>query len=226
MMKTAFHSLTLALALGGLVLTPILISNSAEASPNFEQRSMRGDGYKSGGYTKVGSHRGGYKKHKRGGWGKKHRRSWKRHHGGGYWRGHWGGHWGGGGHYGWRPGVSFGWHGHGSGTGAVIAGAAIGGALLYSAIDHASRPRERVIVREVPVPAPMPQQQARYPTQAAPQAGNAQPNGYDPSQCLQEREYTTTIMIGGVEKDAYGQACLMPDGSWKMGNPKPVPDGM
>ncbi len=223
MIKTASLSLSLALALGGFALTPTFTSSVVEAAPSADQRSMRGGGYKGGGYTKVGSHRGGYKKHRGGGWGKKHRRSWKRHHGwgGGYWSGHWGGR----GRYGWRPGVSFGWHGHGSGTGAVIAGAAIGGALLYSAIDHASRPRERVIVREVPVPTPMPQQRAPYPTQPTPQSGNSQPNGYDASQCLQEREYTTTIMIGGVEKDAYGQACLMPDGSWKMGNPKPVPEG-
>lgn len=35
--------------------------------------------------------------------------------------------------------------------------------------------------------------------------------------CLQEREYQTTVIIGGVERGAYGTACLQPDGSWKQG---------
>lgn len=35
--------------------------------------------------------------------------------------------------------------------------------------------------------------------------------------CLQTREYQTTVIIGGVERDAYGTACLQPDGSWKQG---------
>lgn len=33
--------------------------------------------------------------------------------------------------------------------------------------------------------------------------------------CLQEREYQTTVIVGGREVDAYGTACLQPDGSWK-----------
>ena len=32
--------------------------------------------------------------------------------------------------------------------------------------------------------------------------------------CLQEREYQTTVIVGGREVDAYGTACLQPDGSW------------
>ena len=35
--------------------------------------------------------------------------------------------------------------------------------------------------------------------------------------CLQEREYTTTVRIGGRDQEAYGTACLQPDGSWKRG---------
>lgn len=42
--------------------------------------------------------------------------------------------------------------------------------------------------------------------------------------CLQEREYQTTITIGGQEHEAYGTACLMPDGSWRMGAPRLVPE--
>lgn len=37
--------------------------------------------------------------------------------------------------------------------------------------------------------------------------------------CLQEREYQTTVVVGGREVDAYGTACLQPDGSWKRSPP-------
>lgn len=37
------------------------------------------------------------------------------------------------------------------------------------------------------------------------------------SSCLQEREYTTTVRVGGRNVEAYGTACLQPDGSWKRG---------
>jgi hypothetical protein len=35
--------------------------------------------------------------------------------------------------------------------------------------------------------------------------------------CLQEREYTTTVRVGGRNVEAYGTACLQPDGSWRRG---------
>lgn len=42
--------------------------------------------------------------------------------------------------------------------------------------------------------------------------------GYDGNHtCLQEREYQTQVMIGGRQVDAYGTACLQPDGSWRRG---------
>lgn len=40
---------------------------------------------------------------------------------------------------------------------------------------------------------------------------------YSDSSCLQEREYTTTVRVGGKNVEAYGTACLQPDGSWKRG---------
>jgi hypothetical protein len=40
---------------------------------------------------------------------------------------------------------------------------------------------------------------------------------YRSSTCLQEREYQTTVIVGGREVDAYGTACLQPDGSWQRG---------
>lgn len=35
--------------------------------------------------------------------------------------------------------------------------------------------------------------------------------------CLQEREYQTKVIVGGRQVDAYGTACLQPDGSWLRG---------
>jgi len=35
--------------------------------------------------------------------------------------------------------------------------------------------------------------------------------------CLQEREYQMKVIVGGREVDAYGTACLQPDGSWSRG---------
>jgi surface antigen len=35
--------------------------------------------------------------------------------------------------------------------------------------------------------------------------------------CLQLREYQTTVIIGGRERPAYGMACLKADGSWMQG---------
>ena len=37
------------------------------------------------------------------------------------------------------------------------------------------------------------------------------------SSCLQEREYQMKVIVGGKEADAYGTACLQPDGSWYRG---------
>jgi hypothetical protein len=35
--------------------------------------------------------------------------------------------------------------------------------------------------------------------------------------CLQEREYQSTVVVGGKNVPAYGTACLQPDGSWRRG---------
>jgi surface antigen len=38
------------------------------------------------------------------------------------------------------------------------------------------------------------------------------------------REYQTQIVVGGEKVDAYGDTCLLADGSWRRGVPKLVPD--
>ena len=35
--------------------------------------------------------------------------------------------------------------------------------------------------------------------------------------CLQQREYQNKVIVGGRTVDAYGTACLQPDGSWRYG---------
>ncbi len=40
--------------------------------------------------------------------------------------------------------------------------------------------------------------------------------------CLQEREYQMKVIVGGRTVDAYGTACLQPDGSWSRGPAKLV----
>ncbi|HHJ17685.1 MAG TPA: hypothetical protein ENJ80_13415 [Gammaproteobacteria bacterium] len=56
-----------------------------------------------------------------------------------------------------------------------------------------------------PAPAPAPAPQYQY-----------QPGG-PASTCLQEREYQMKVTVGGRQVDAYGTACLQPDGSWSRG---------
>jgi len=43
------------------------------------------------------------------------------------------------------------------------------------------------------------------------------------SNCLSVREYQSEIVIGNKTVEAYGFACLKPDGSWERGAPVPVP---
>jgi hypothetical protein len=57
----------------------------------------------------------------------------------------------------------------------------------------------------------------RYPAPRAYDNTYAVPQTYSDSSCLQEREYTTVVQVGGRSVDAYGTACLQPDGSWKRG---------
>lgn len=52
---------------------------------------------------------------------------------------------------------------------------------------------------------------------AEPQSQQPTYQGFDFSQCQETREYQTTILIDGEEQQAYGTACLMPDGTWVAG---------
>ncbi len=45
-----------------------------------------------------------------------------------------------------------------------------------------------------------------------------------PPGCRMTREYQTRVVVGGTYVDAYGDACLQADGSWKRGPVKIVPN--
>lgn len=97
-------------------------------------------------------------------------------------------------------------------TGAAIVGAGIG--VLGLAILNQNRVNQRpapVIVQQPVVVQP--------PLNVIPQQSFGQPFAANQGvgQCLQVREYQTTIIVGGVQREAYGNACLQPDGSWRQG---------
>ncbi len=95
--------------------------------------------------------------------------------------------------------------------GEVALGVLTGGLLFYAltANNRTHYNNNRTIyVREKPVYIQPP----------------AQPrNQYASSSCLQVREYQTTITVGGQNVPAYGQSCLQPDGTWKLGPAIPEP---
>ncbi len=59
--------------------------------------------------------------------------------------------------------------------------------------------------KAAPIPAP-----AAPPVVAAPP-----PPAYSANYC---RDFNQKIVIDGVERNAYGKACLQPDGSWRIVN--------
>jgi len=119
---------------------------------------------------------------------------------------------------------SFGFGHHGGSNEAAAALIGVGaGALLYHVIDrsrrqpaHSVRRAHPPVYQPRPVAAPAPRP---APAPAPPQSSRPAPVPSS-STCLQTREYTTTVTIGGQEHDAYGTACLTPDGSWRMGPPQ------
>lgn len=115
-------------------------------------------------------------------------------------------------------------------TGDVVLGVVLGavalGAIASANKDRRDRrgdggswidpdgPRERVIVgQQLPAAVAEP---AFDPALGSRQSASAS--------CLQAREYTTTVTIGGEKVQAYGTACLQPDGSWLQGPSRTVPD--
>lgn len=92
------------------------------------------------------------------------------------------------------------------------------GLLLYHGLDRAHernrgyRSDNRIYRRAEP---------PRYAPR--PTGNEAAPGSALATSCMQTREYTTKVTIDGREVDAYGTACLQPDGSWVMGPSQQVP---
>lgn len=89
----------------------------------------------------------------------------------------------------------------------------------YSNWYYVGYPRPPVYV----VPAPRyvaPPVRYAQPSVPPPQAQTAA----RPGECLMIREYQTKVTVGGKSVEAYGDACLQPDGSWRRGPPKLVPN--
>ena len=86
----------------------------------------------------------------------------------------------------------------------LLVGLLVGGLIGYAIND--AQDNDRDYDRYPPAqPAPAPQASVY----------TAEARGRDT--CLQEREYQTRVIVGGREVDAYGTACLQPDGSWTRG---------
>ena len=114
-------------------------------------------------------------------------------------------------------------HGHGDGA-ALAAGLIIGGLFGYllSEDRHSYRhyndsytrsdayPRSHVVYRRV----------ERTPTVITTERDSAF-TGHD---CMMTREYSTTLTINGIDKEAYGTRCMTADGGWVLGQPKLMPD--
>lgn len=89
----------------------------------------------------------------------------------------------------------------------LFAGLLVGALLGYAILDSQNTARRELPPQQRNVPQP---------------AVSVEPR---PTQCLQQREYTMKVVINGQLVDAYGTACLQPDGSWKQG-PLNLPDGL
>lgn len=114
-------------------------------------------------------------------------------------------------------GGSYGYYGgHRGGHGGEVALGLLTGGLLFYALTANQRNNDTVYVQQQPVYV-QPEQQQQW-TQRQP----VQPQNLD-SSCLQVREYQTTITVGNQSVPAYGQSCLQPDGSWKLGPAIPEP---
>jgi len=134
----------------------------------------------------------------------------------------------GGGYHGYYRG---GWHGHYSGGDvgfALATGLIFGGLMGYAISEDAHRaPPPRAVYYPAPAYTYEPGYTYAPPAPAynpaPPPAYSQAPMYAEPAGCLQTREYTTTIVIDGKSKDAYGTRCLRADGTWVLGPPKLVP---
>ncbi len=107
----------------------------------------------------------------------------------------------------------------------IVFGMLAGGLLFHAMTSNqrGSNYGRTVYVQQQPVLMQPRQQQwtHKQPVQSQNMAQNMAQNNN--ASCRQIREYQTTITVGGQSVPAYGQSCLQPDGSWKLGPAIPEP---
>lgn len=103
----------------------------------------------------------------------------------------------------------------------VIAGALVGGLIGNQVGEYMDR-QDRINMQSAIINTPVNQQATWTSDHPGPNGQRVtytvRPvrNYYTPRRHLYCREYQTTVIIGGQPKRAFGKACRMPDGSWKM----------
>ena len=132
--------------------------------------------------------------------------------------------------YGHGYGYHSGYRSHGHGGNYVGAVVVLGLGLLalslsqYNAPPYYAYEYRRPVRYRAPARVVYVQPAVRYvqpPAAAAPRVSYRRPL---PPGCRMIREYRTRVTVGGRPVEAYGDACLLADGSWRRGPPKLVPN--
>lgn len=114
--------------------------------------------------------------------------------------------------YGHRYGYAYRGYGHAGAAVAVGLAGLFVGLMLRDATRYAPPPRT------VYVPTPV-----RLAAPTAPAVARRRPARALPPGCLMIREYQTRLTVAGRQVEAYGDACLRADGSWRRSTPRAVP---
>jgi surface antigen len=115
------------------------------------------------------------------------------------------------------------YHGHYHGD-ALAAGLIVGGLFGYL-ISDSRYPRHRYVYYDYPAyhyprSTVVYQRVERLPTVIKTEPVSVPAN----QECIMTREYTTTISIDGIAREAYGTRCMKADGTWVLGPPMFMPE--
>lgn len=111
--------------------------------------------------------------------------------------------------------------------GALAAGLIIGGLFGYAIGESQYRYPSygyRTYYYDYPPPTTVVYQRVERVPVVVREAAPAPASEFSGNDCLMTREYTTTIKVNGVEKEAYGTRCMTAGGGWILGQPKLMPE--
>lgn len=108
--------------------------------------------------------------------------------------------------------------GKGNGRTVAIAGGAILGAIIGGEVGKSMQAADQQQANHVLETTPTGQQITWNNPDTGRQYQMTPTKTYKTESNLYCREYTSRVTIGGSRKKVYGQACRMPDGSWKILN--------